>query len=51
VRDTASGQEKVIDYEFCYDCHANANEPHPYGDRNPHGEFRDYVFFPYQERS
>ena len=49
VRDTASGQEKVIDYEFCYDCHANANEPHPYGDKNPNGEFRDYLFFPYRD--
>jgi hypothetical protein len=49
VRDTAGGQEKVIDYEFCFDCHANANEPHPYADRNPKGEFRDYVFFPYRE--
>ncbi len=49
VRDTASGQEKVIDYEYCYDCHDNANEPHPYGDKNPRGEFRDYVFLPYHE--
>jgi hypothetical protein len=49
VRDMASGQEKLIDYEFCFDCHASANEPHPYGDRNPRGEFRDYVFFPYRK--
>jgi len=48
VRDMASGQETVIDYEFCFDCHSNANEPHPYGDKNPGGEFRDYVFFPYR---
>jgi hypothetical protein len=30
---------------FCVTCHANANEKHPYGDRNPREEFRDYVFF------
>lgn len=36
----------VIDYEFCVDCHANANERHPYGDKNPDEEFRDYVYFP-----
>jgi len=48
VRDTATGLERVFDYEFCVDCHANANEPHPYGDRNPRTEFRDYVFFPYR---
>jgi len=35
----------VIDYEFCVDCHANANEQHPYGDGNPDQEFRDYVYF------
>jgi len=49
MRDTASGMEKIIDYEFCFDCHANANEPHPYGDKNPRGEFRDYVFLPYRK--
>jgi hypothetical protein len=49
MRDVASGQERIIDYEFCYDCHSNANEPHPYGDKNPGGEFRDYVFFPYRK--
>jgi len=48
VRDVATGQERIIDYEFCYDCHSNANEAHPYGDKNPRGEFRDYVFFPYR---
>ncbi len=36
----------VIDYEYCVDCHANANESHPYGDKNPDNEFRDYVYFP-----
>ena len=46
VKDTASGQETVITGSFCVDCHANANENHPYGDKNPNAEFRDYVFFP-----
>jgi len=36
----------LIDYEYCADCHANANESHPYGDKNPDNEFRDYVYFP-----
>ncbi len=30
---------------FCITCHANANEKHPYGDKNPNEEFRDYVYF------
>jgi hypothetical protein len=42
-----SGEETIIDWEFCFDCHANANEPHPYDDGNPGKEFRDHVFFPY----
>jgi hypothetical protein len=48
MKDLASGGERVIDWEFCVDCHANANEPHPYGDKNEGNEFRDYVFFPYR---
>ena len=46
VKDTRTGEEKIIDIEFCITCHANANEPHPYGDMNKNAEFRDYVFFP-----
>ncbi|MCP4404095.1 MAG: cytochrome P460 family protein [bacterium] len=40
--------EKVNIFErnFCVDCHANANEEHPYGDRNSGNEFRDFVYFP-----
>jgi hypothetical protein len=49
VKDPSTGEETVIDYEFCVDCHANANEPHPYGDRNEQNEFRDYAFFPYRK--
>jgi hypothetical protein len=46
VKNYATKEERVIDYEFCVDCHANANERHPYGDENPDEEFRDYVYFP-----
>ncbi len=45
-----SGEETIVDWEFCFDCHSNANEPHPYGDGNPGNEFRDYVFHPYRRQ-
>jgi hypothetical protein len=48
TRDPATGSEQIVDWGFCYECHADANEPHPYGDKNPNGEFRDDVFFPYR---
>jgi hypothetical protein len=48
VKSLDSGEETIVDWEFCFDCHANANEPHPYGDGNIADEFRDYVFFPYR---
>jgi hypothetical protein len=48
VRDGANGIESVIDAPFCVDCHGYANQPNPYGDRNPGSEFRDYVFLPYE---
>ena len=50
VKDLNKNTEKIIDYEFCFDCHTNANEPHQYGDGNPKGEFRDYLFFPYRKK-
>ena len=49
VKDLKKNSEKIIDYEFCFDCHNNANEQHPYGDGNPEGDFRDYVYFPYRK--
>jgi hypothetical protein len=49
LKDTASGSENIIQEEFCVTCHANANEKHPYGDRNPNDEFRDYLFFPFPD--
>lgn len=45
VKDLAKGQETVFGGDFCYACHGNANEAHPYGDKNQSEEFRDYVFF------
>jgi hypothetical protein len=45
VKDTASKAETVFSSDFCYRCHANANEAHPYADLNPGNDFRDYVFF------
>jgi|GEM_PF-954571 len=47
VYSPGTGKETVITEEFCITCHGNANEPHPYGDKNPNNEFRDYLFFPY----
>ncbi len=35
--------DQVVDWGFCYECHADANESHPCGDKNPNGELR---FFP-----
>ncbi len=49
VKDTASGDESVISQEFCITCHSNANEEHPYNDGNMNNDFRDFVFFPYQD--
>jgi hypothetical protein len=46
LEDGETGAEQIITGEFCVTCHSNANEAHPYGDGNPEGEFRDYVYFP-----
>lgn len=45
VKDLATGKETVMTGTFCVTCHSNANEPHPYGDLNAGGEFRDFLFF------
>jgi hypothetical protein len=48
-KDARTGAEMVFnDSTFCITCHTAANEPHPYGDGNPQGEYRDYLFFPYR---
>lgn len=45
VAPSVEGPEGIVENEFCLTCHSNANEPHPYDDGNPQGEFRDYVFY------
>lgn len=45
MKDLGSGKETLVEGSFCVNCHNGANEPHPYGDRNPGKAFRDYVFF------
>ena len=47
AKDVATGEERIFSDEFCFTCHQNANEPHPYGDGNPNGEYRDFVFYPW----
>ena len=48
AKNTGTGEEAVFSDEFCFTCHQNANEPHPYGDGNTDGEFRDFVFYPWE---
>lgn len=45
TKDLATGMEKRMLGDFCVQCHANANEAHPYGWKNPEAVFSDYVFF------
>lgn len=45
VKNVQTGETRIFGQELCVDCHANANERHPYGDRNPNEEFRDYTYF------
>lgn len=45
VKDISQGKEMVMTNNYCFVCHANANERHPYGDKNLPEEFRDYLFF------
>ncbi|MBN1687383.1 MAG: cytochrome P460 family protein [Spirochaetales bacterium] len=47
AKDTAAGEERIFSDEFCFTCHQNANEQHPYGDGNRNGDFRDFVFYPW----
>jgi hypothetical protein len=48
VKQPGSEEERIFTEQFCITCHANANEKHPYGDGNPHEQFRDYVYYPYR---
>lgn len=45
---SSAGKESVMDAAYCVDCHGYANQPNPYGDKNPGAEFRDYVYLPYR---
>ena len=47
IKDPGSGKETIVDNDFCFSCHVYANEIHNYGDMNPQGQDRDYVFYPY----
>ncbi|WP_052078468.1 cytochrome P460 family protein [Spirochaeta lutea] len=48
VKNYQSEVETILDEEFCFTCHNNANEPNPYNDGNTSGQFRDFVFYPYR---
>jgi hypothetical protein len=50
-KNVASGGERIFSNEFCFSCHQNANERHPYGDRNSRREFRDYVYYPWNSET
>ena len=45
VRDFKSGMDMVMIGDFCANCHNGANEKHPYGDKNPNSDFRDFLFY------
>lgn len=45
AKDLTLGKETIIKGDFCFGCHTNANEAHPYGDKNLDESFCDYVFF------
>lgn len=45
VVDTVQGTARVMTGDFCFTCHKGANERHPYGDKNPEGRRRDFLFY------
>lgn len=45
VRDAGTGSDMVFKGDFCAVCHSEASKPHPYGDKNPNSENRDYLFY------
>jgi hypothetical protein len=47
AKNVATGGERVFSDEFCFTCHQNANERHPYGDGNENREYRDFVYYPW----
>lgn len=40
-----NGKEIINRDGFCFNCHNDANERHPYGQGNPDEEYRDCVFY------
>lgn len=50
VRDMATKKESIFESPLCIDCHSYANAPHPYADKNPKGENRDFVYFPFVKK-
>jgi hypothetical protein len=41
---------QVMTSRMCAGCHEAANEQHPYFDKNPEDEFRDYLFAPFVKK-
>jgi hypothetical protein len=50
MKDPQTGEEQIVDQQFCFRCHITANDTHFYGQQNPNKEFRDYLFFPYEPK-
>jgi hypothetical protein len=49
VKQIDTNKEVQFKSDMCVNCHAGANGRHPYSDKNPDEEFRDYVFYPYRK--
>jgi hypothetical protein len=49
VKDLKTNSETQFKSDMCVNCHAGANGAHPYDDKNPSSEFRDYVFYPWRK--
>lgn len=46
LTEDGEGNESIVGGKFCISCHQAANSSHTYGEGNPEGEFRDYIFYP-----
>lgn len=47
VKNHKTKDESIFRSDMCVNCHEGANRSHPYHDKNPDNEFRDYAFFTY----
>jgi Cytochrome P460 len=47
---TPGQQYNIVSSRMCIGCHDAANEKHMYFDKNENDAFRDYLFFPLQEK-